>query len=74
MTRLVLAAILVSTLLQAAEYKLKASPETIVWGYYSASAKPVLTIKSGDTVEIQNVWGNPDRMVAAGLPPDQVQP
>lgn len=74
MTRLVLAAILVSTLVRAAEYKLKASPETIVWGYYSASAKPVLTIKSGDTVEIQNVWGNPDRMVAAGLPPDQVQP
>ncbi|HLG98605.1 MAG TPA: acetamidase/formamidase family protein [Bryobacteraceae bacterium] len=74
MIRFVLIALLVSALLPAAEYKLKASPETIVWGYYSATAKPVLTIKSGDTVEVQNVWGNPDRMVAAGVHPDQIQP
>ena len=74
MMRLVTAAILTAMLLPAAEYKLKASPETIVWGYYWANAKPVLTIKSGDIVEIQNVWGNPDRMVAAGVAPDQIQP
>ncbi len=74
MTRLVLAAILTAALLPAADYKLKASPETIVWGYYWADAKPVLTIKSGDTVEIQNVWGNPDRLVASGVPADQIQP
>ena len=60
--------------LQAADYKLKATPETVVWGYYWAGAKPALTIKSGDTVEMQNVWGNPDRMVASGAPPDQIQP
>ena len=30
--------------LQAADYKLKATPETVVWGYYWAGAKPALTI------------------------------
>ena len=74
MTRLVLAAILTTALLPAAEYRLKALPENIVWGSYWAGAKPVLTIKSGDTIEIQNVWGNPDRLVASGVPANQIQP
>ncbi|MGH9557837.1 MAG: acetamidase/formamidase family protein [Bryobacteraceae bacterium] len=74
MLRIVLISIFTAVSLPAAEYKLKASPENTVWGYYSAQAKPVLTIKSGDTVEIQNVWGNPNGLVAAGLPADEVQP
>ncbi len=36
--------------LHAADHKLKVTPETIAWGYYWAGAKPVLTVKSGDTV------------------------
>ena len=28
---------------QAAEYQLKATPATVVWGHYSAAAKPVLS-------------------------------
>ncbi len=51
---------------------LKASPKTIAWGYYSASAKPVLTIHSGDTVKVETVSGNPDRLEAAGAPADQI--
>jgi acetamidase/formamidase len=61
-------------LLPAADYKLKASPETLAWGYYSAKAKPVLTVKSGDTVEIQNVWGDPQNLEKAGVPAGQIQP
>ncbi len=40
---------------QCADYQLKASPSTVVWGYYWSQAKPVLRIKSGDTVEIQTM-------------------
>jgi acetamidase/formamidase len=59
----------------AADYQLKASPETIVWGYYSAAAKPILRIKSGDTVTIDTmITSSPDRLAAAGLQPDQVEP
>ena len=37
-----------------------------------SAAKPVLTIHSGDTVEIQTVSGNPDRLEQSGLPPGQI--
>ncbi|HEV3332420.1 MAG TPA: acetamidase/formamidase family protein [Bryobacteraceae bacterium] len=58
----------------AAEYHLKPSPQTLAWGYYWAAAKPVLTIQSGDVVEIQTVSGNPQNLERAGLPADQIQP
>jgi acetamidase/formamidase len=40
---------------QAAPITLPATPSTVVWGYYSAKAKPVLTVQSGDTVRIQTL-------------------
>ena len=64
-----------STAAFAADYQLKASPSTVVWGYYWSAAKPVLHIKSGDTVEVQTMITNsPDRLAAAGVKPDDVQP
>jgi acetamidase/formamidase len=57
---------------RAENFELKATPKTIVWGYYSAAAKPVLTIHSADVVRIENVWGNPALLEEAGLPHDQV--
>lgn len=56
----------------AENLELKATPKTIAWGYYSASAKPVLTIHSGDTVKVETVSGNPDRLQAAGAPASQI--
>ena len=38
---------------------LKASPETCSWGYFDASVEPVLVVKSGETVVIDTVSGNP---------------
>ncbi len=35
-----------------ATHVLKPTPKTIVWGYYTASAPPVLPLKSGDTQQI----------------------
>lgn len=60
---------------QGAEYELKATPGTVVWGYYWSQAKPVLRIKSGDTVQIQTMTtGSPTGMVRAGLKEEDVQP
>ncbi len=60
--------------LVAAEYDLKATPSTVVWGYYSAQAKPVLTVHSGDVVRIQTVSSCPPpaRLEAAGVPAGQI--
>jgi acetamidase/formamidase len=74
MTRLWLFTLVVASVMPAAEHKLKVSPETLAWGYYWAEAKPVLTVKSGDVVEIQTVSGNPDTLQRAGLPAEQIQP
>src|SRR6202790_3295906 len=74
MMRFLVFAILSAAALPAADYKLKVTPETIAWGYYWAGAKPVLTVKSGDVVEIQTVSGNPDRLEAAGVKPGDIQP
>jgi acetamidase/formamidase len=59
--------------LLAAEYNLAASPATVVWGYYSAQATPVLTVHSGDTVRIQTVSTcNLERLEEAGVPHDAI--
>ena len=59
----------------AADYQLKATPDKVVWGYYWAGAKPVLHIRSGDTVQIQTMITNsPDRLTQSGLKPEEVQP
>jgi acetamidase/formamidase len=55
-------------------YTLKATPATVEWGHYDASAAPVLKINSGDTVEIQTLLTNePEPLEAAGVPKDQVE-
>ena len=58
----------------AADYQLKASPDTIAWGYYSAAAKPVLHIKSGDTVTIDTMLtSSPARLTTAGVKPELIE-
>jgi acetamidase/formamidase len=73
MLRLLLFCLISTTFWCKAEsLELKATPQTVVWGYYSASAKPVLTIHSGDTVKVETVSGNPARLEAAGARADQI--
>ena len=56
------------------KHTLKATPATVAWGYYDAKAKPVLTVKSGDIVEIETLLtNNPKRLEGAGVAPDQVE-
>src|SRR3984957_3571732 len=53
---------------------LLATPSTVAWGFYSAQAKPALTIKSGDTVKIQTLstCGPRERLEALGTAPADI--
>ena len=72
----ILCAVLIPGSLQAADFNLPASPETVVWGYYSQDAKPVLTIHSGDSVRIQTASScpSPARLEAAGVAAADIPP
>jgi acetamidase/formamidase len=61
-------------LAQQAPQTLLATPTTVAWGYYSARSKPVLTIKSGDTVKIQTLstCGPPERLKSLGIAPADI--
>src|SRR6266404_7399146 len=46
---------------------LKTTPQTVTVGYYSADAKPVITLKSGETIRVDAVsTGNPATFVRLG--------
>ena len=55
-------------------HTLLATPTTVAWGFYSGSAKPVLTVNSGDTVTIQTLstCGPPERLAAIGVAPADI--
>lgn len=56
-----------------ARHRLDASPETVHWGYFDAALAPVLTVASGDTVEVSCVSGREDVLPppesGLGIPP-----
>ncbi|MDE2448385.1 MAG: acetamidase/formamidase family protein [Gammaproteobacteria bacterium] len=55
-------------------YQLKPTPTTVTWGYYSATAAPVLRVHSGDTVEIQTLLtSSPKRLSEAGVPANEIE-
>ncbi|MFQ5741268.1 MAG: acetamidase/formamidase family protein, partial [Acidobacteriota bacterium] len=59
---------------KARVHQLKATPETVAWGYYDAAAQPVLRILSGDVVEVETLLtSSPDRLEGAGVAPENVE-
>jgi acetamidase/formamidase len=49
-------------------HKLELTPQTVAWGWYDAEGKPVLTIKSGDEIDVRTASTcNPTSLVRAGL-------
>jgi acetamidase/formamidase len=72
MKKLILLCLITTSWCYGESHELKAGPKTIVWGYYSASAKPVLTIHSNDTVRIETVSGSPTRLESSGVPSNQI--
>jgi acetamidase/formamidase len=61
---------------QSSPTTLLATPSTVAWGYYSAKAKPVLTVHSGDTVRIQTLstCGPNDRLIEEGVAASDIPP
>lgn len=70
-----LAAVTLPSVAQAATFELKATPQTVAWGHYDSADKPVLTIRSGDTVVIHTLLTNsPAGLEKAGVDPQQIEP
>src|SRR5689334_11471391 len=67
-------AMAVAAVAQTPDHTLVPSPTTVAWGYYSARAKPVLTVKPGETVRIQTASScpAPERLEAAGVKPQDI--
>ncbi|MDA2934634.1 acetamidase/formamidase family protein [Acidobacteria bacterium AH-259-D05] len=54
-------------------YELKASPENVHWGYFSADLKPVVRIDPGDIVIIEDIPRlDPPDMEKIGIPPEEM--
>lgn len=60
--------------LALAQQTLDATPTTVAWGYYSAHAKPVLTVNSGDRLVVHTLstCGDPQRLEAMGIPASEI--
>ncbi len=58
----------------ASDYTLSATPSTVAWGYYSAKAKPVLSIHSGDIVHVETSCAcpPPERLEQLGIKPSDI--
>ncbi len=55
-------------------HRLEATPQTVAYGYYDAAAPPVLTIDSGDIIDVDTLLTNvPERLERAGVLPNQIQ-
>lgn len=65
---------MVPATLVAANWYVRATPQTVVIGHYSAKTAPILTIKSGDVVDIETVSGNPASLVRMGLAAKDLPP
>jgi acetamidase/formamidase len=67
-------AVTLSAWAHADTFTLKVTPETVAWGNYDASAKPVLRIHSGDSVIFETLLTNsPTGLERNGVPADQVE-
>ncbi len=58
----------------AQTFELQATPSTVAWGNYDAAAKPVLHIRSGDTVVFHTLLtSSPTALEKAGVAPAAVE-
>jgi acetamidase/formamidase len=55
-------------------HRLEASPATVAYGHYWAETKPVLTINSGDIIDVDTMLtSTPDRLEKSGVPAAEIQ-
>jgi acetamidase/formamidase len=56
-------------------HRLEATPATVAYGHYWAESKPVLTVNSGDIIDVDTLLtSTPDRLEKAGVPASEIQP
>jgi len=56
-------------------HRLEATPATVAYGHYWSETKPVLTVASGDIIDVDTLLTSvPDRLEKAGVPAADVQP
>ena len=53
---------------------IKAAPDTVIWGYYSADSPAVLTVQSGDIVEVEHLVTGSGLMRALKMPEEVITP
>src|SRR6266853_942263 len=53
-------------------HELRASPATVHRGFFDATLKPVLTIDSGDIVQLWTTTGNPRYFESLGVPKERI--
>src|SRR5437899_12794088 len=54
---------------------LEPTPSTVMYGYYSAAAKPAMRIQASETVRIHTLLtSTPARLEGAGVAKDQIEP
>ena len=59
---------------QPRTHRLEARPDTVAYGYYWSEAKPVLTIASGDIIDVDTLLTNtPNGLQRAGVAPERIQ-
>lgn len=73
----VISLLVLSTGLQAQKpktHRLEATPSTVAYGHYWAETKPVLTIDSGDIIDVDTLLtSTPDRLEKSGVPASEIQ-
>ena len=56
-------------------HKLELTPQTVAWGWYDAAGKPVLTINSGDELDVRTASTcSPTSLLRAGLDSSELDP
>ena len=56
-------------------HKLELTPQTVAWGWYDAAGKPVLTINSGDEIDVRTASTcSPTSLLRAGLDSSELDP
>jgi acetamidase/formamidase len=67
-------AVAVATNLEAQKvHTLTPTPSTVAWGYYWSQAKPVLTVNSGDMIDIETIMtSNPATLERYGVKPEEI--
>jgi acetamidase/formamidase len=61
-------------LAQPRTHRLKAAPDTVVWGYYDGSVPPVLTVDSGDVVDVEAMITGARLLRTLGVPEEAIRP